>query len=308
MVDIRSELKQSERSAWWGVVGNFALMILKIVVGVIGHSQALIADGVHSGADLASSVAVVVGLRISRLPPDDEHNYGHAKAEAVAQKVVAVLLILAGFELGTNAIHLLFHGSTTTPSSLTLAVAAGVMALKEWMYISQKKVADRTGSHALMASARDNRVDVYSSAIAFAAIAGARLGIAHFDQLGAVAVAVLVFWLGVQLFSQAANDLMDRSANPELVDVIQRAAKNVSREIIAVSEVRTRVSGTQVLVDIKIVVDRNMSLLHAHELAHRVREAILTVPRVQDVMVHVNPADAERTLNSSEYGTIGKNS
>lgn len=293
MVDYRSESKISERSAWWGVVGNFFLMVIKIVIGILGNSQALIADGVHSGADLASSVAVVVGLRISRLPPDAEHNYGHAKAEAVSQKVVAVLLILAGFELGTNAVQAFFRPVGTMPSLMTLGVAAGVMLLKEWMYHSQRNVAKRTGSHALMASARDNRVDVISSAIAFLAIAGARVGIAHFDSAGALAVAILVFWLGVQLFSQAANDLMDRSANPELVQVIRRLAQNADAGVLTISDVRTRVSGTQVLVDIKIVVDRNLSLLAAHEMAHRVKNSIMTIPHIQDVMVHVNPADAD---------------
>jgi cation diffusion facilitator family transporter len=282
------------------VVGNLALTILKILVGVWGNSRALVADGVHSAADLAASAAVVIGLRISRLPPDEGHNYGHAKAEAVSQKVVAVLLILAGFELGTGALNTFRHPAVTVPSVASLVVAAAVMVLKEGMYRHQRAVARRTGSHALMASALDNRVDVISSAMATAGILGSRIGIPHFDALGALAVAGLVVWLGIQLFGQAANDLMDRAASPETVRSILQAAEAV-RGVLGVSEVRTRMSGVQVLVDIKIVVQRDISLVEAHEIALRVKDAIMQVARVQDVMVHVNPAPLNQVqVTSSE--------
>ncbi|MBX5466476.1 MAG: cation diffusion facilitator family transporter [Firmicutes bacterium] len=283
------ELRFSERSAWWGVVGNLALTAIKIGVGVVGHSQALVADGVHSAADLAASAAVAVGLRISQQPPDEGHNYGHAKAEAVAQKVVAVLLILAGFELGTRGLAAFAHPVPEVPSALALAVAAAVMVLKEGMYRSQRAVARRTGSHALMASALDNRMDVISSGLATAGILASRLGVPHADALGAVGVAGLVVWLGVQLFGQAANDLMDRAAGPETVAAIRAAAQGVEG-VLGISEVRTRMAGAMVLVDIAIVVDRKSSLLDAHAIAHAVEEAILALPRMQSVMVHVDPA------------------
>lgn len=297
MIDFRAESRRSERSAWWGMAGNLILTVLKIVIGVVGHSRALVADGVHSGADLASSVAVVVGLRVSRQPPDAEHNYGHAKAEAVAQKVVAVLLLLAGFELGNNAVGAFSHPAVQAPSLLTLYVALGAMVLKESMYRQQSRVARKTGSHALMASAKDNRIDVISSGLAAAGIVGSQLGIPHSDAVGALAVAALVAWLGVQLFSQAANDLMDRAADPQLVSAIRQMVQGVGA-VHWISEVRTRMAGTQILVDIKVVVDRELSLVEAHEVAHRVKSAIMTLPRIQDVMVHVNPSEANASTQS----------
>ena len=297
MVDIEGELRSSTRSAWWGALGNLLLTVLKISVGILGHSRALIADGVHSGADLVSSLAVVVGLRVSRIPPDAGHNYGHAKAEAVAQKVVALLLILAGFELGNNAVNAFVHPSHTRPSFLTLGVALAVMVLKWFMYRRQRTVAQKTGSHSLMAAALDSRMDVISSLIASAAIFGAQLGIPHFDALGALAVAILVAWLGIEIFSEAANDLMDRAAPPEVVAQMRETILQVAG-VKGISELRTRVSGTQTLIDVKIEVGRHLSLIEAHDISHRVKSALMMMPRVQDVMVHVNPAS--QSQNSKE--------
>lgn len=288
MIDVDGELQSSAKSALWGAVGNFVLMTLKIAVGLVGNSRALIADGIHSGADLGSSIAVIVGLKVSRLPPDDGHNYGHAKAEAVAQKVVALLLILAGFEVANGAIRALGRSVSQHPTLLTLIVSAGVMLVKWVMYARQKRLALKTKSHSLMASALDNRMDVISSAITTVAILGAQWGIPHFDAYGALGVAILIVWLGIEIFSQAANDLMDRAADPIVVDGIRDVSLRVPG-VKTIDEIRTRVAGTQVLVDLKIVVDRNISLLDAHRIAHRVRDAVMEQPRIQDVMVHVNP-------------------
>lgn len=280
---------QNANSARWGLIGNLFLTIIKLTVGILGNSRALIADGIHSGADLLSSAAVMVGLKISYQPPDEGHNYGHAKAEAVAQKVVALLLILTGYQIGANATHALFHPSSRPPSIITLVVASGAMALKWVMYRSQLSAARKTGSHALMASARDNRMDVLSSLIATLAIVGARLHIPHTDAIGALIVAGLVVWLGIEIFSQAANDLMDRSADETIVSAVMKAAHAVPG-VLGVSTMRTRVSGTHVLVDMEIDVDRTLSLLAAHDIAHEVEEQVTAVPSVKGITVHVNPA------------------
>lgn len=289
MLDAHRQLERSEASARGGTLLNALLAAIKIAMGIVGHSQALIADGVHSAADVAASVAVVIGLRVARQPADPAHNYGHAKAEAVAQKVVAVLLLLAGFEVGSGAVRSLVNPGIARPTTVTLIVAAGVMAVKEWMFRAQRGTALKTGSHALMAQARDNRIDVMSSGLATAGIVGAVLGWARADALGALAVAILVVWLGVSLFSQAAGDLMDRAAPPETAEGIAAAGRAVEG-VLGITALRTRMVGTLALVDIEILVGRDLTLVEAHAIAHRVRDRIMAAGPVQDVTVHVNPA------------------
>lgn len=299
--NLQADARTNARSAMWAAIGNFVLAAVKIFAGVTGHSRALVADGIHSAADLVSSIAVIVGLRIAQRPPDEGHNYGHAKAEAVSQKIVAVLLMFAGFQVGTNAFHAWFHPSRVKPSLLPLIIAGVATIIKVGMYISQRKVAKRTGSHAVMASALDSRMDIISSGIATAAIVAAVVGVPHADAVGALVVAILIIRLSYEIFSEAANDLMDRAAAPAVVTEIQSRVRKTAG-VMGVSSLRTRVSGTQVLVDIEIEVSRALSLVEAHRIAHQVKDAVMQIPRIQDITVHVNP----ETTNSSSKGGVAR--
>jgi cation diffusion facilitator family transporter len=289
---VREDQARNRGSAGWNLVSNALLTAVKLAVGVWGHSEALIADGVHSGADMLSALAVVVGLGVSGRPPDAGHNYGHAKAEAISQKVVAVFLLLAGLEVANAAVAGLRSGHLPTPSGATLWVALAAAVLKALMAFSQRRVAQRTGSHGILASSVDNQVDAVSSVVAAVGILASRLGWASGDQLAALAVAGLIVWGGVSVFSTAALDLMDPAADPKTVAEIRSAILSVP-EVRAVPVLKTRMSGATVLVDVEIDVDRRLSLVDAHAIAHRVHDVILKLPRVAEATVHVNPADEE---------------
>ncbi|AEJ41527.1 cation efflux family protein [Sulfobacillus acidophilus TPY] len=279
-------------SSWINLISNLGLMGFKLIVGIVGHSEALIADGIHSGADVLSSVAVVIGLWVAGRPPDEGHNYGHAKAEAISQKVVAVLLLLAGLEVANSALQAL-HAPHAVPDRLTLGVALLAMVIKGVMAWSQTRLARVTGSHAILASAVDNRVDAVSSLIAAAGIAATRGGWRPGDAVSALLVAAMIIWGGVSVFTTAAQDLMDPAADAETVEHIRSAILGVPG-VQAISLLRTRVSGTMVLVDVEIDVARDLSLVAAHDIAHRVHDVVLGVPRVSAATVHVNPAEDEK--------------
>lgn len=283
----------NRQSALRSLFGNLGLMVVKIAVGVVGHSSALVADGIHSGADFLSSLALVLGLSVAGRPPDEGHNYGHAKAEAVSQKVVAVLLLLTGFEVGNSAWTSLFHPSRTLPSWATLAVSVGALGFKWVLYVNQRGVAKITGSHGIQAAATDNLVDAVSSAIAALGILATRSGVLIGDPVAALMVAMMVIWAGVQIFSVAARDLMDPAAAPEVLKEIRHSALSIAA-VLGISSLRTRVTGQAVYVDLEIEVDQSLTLIDAHRIAHRVQEAVHAVPRVVGATVHVNPSDARR--------------
>ncbi|MCL8207652.1 MAG: cation diffusion facilitator family transporter [Actinomycetia bacterium] len=293
-----------ERSAWWGIASNALLTAVKVAAGVAGRSQALLADGIHSGADVGSSIAVLVGLRIARQPPDAEHNYGHHKAEAVAQKVVAVLLVLAGLDVMAGAASSLGRPPTVEPDRLALAVAVAAGVAKGILYVSQRALARRLRSHALGASAVDNLTDLVSSAAAVGGILGARMGWAHADAWGALLVGALVIAAGVRLFGQAASHLMDRAVDAETAELLRRQALAVPG-VLAVKEIRTRLAGPIILVDIKVVAPRTFSLVEAHSLAHAVKDRLMDVPHVADVMVHVNPSPEDAAPPTAPRTTHG---
>ncbi len=283
--------RQNQEAARSNVIFNLVLMVAKLVVGIVGQSQALIADGLHSGADVLSSIAVVIGLAVAGRPPDSGHHYGHAKAEAISQKVVAVFLLLAGLEVANSAIQGLTHPGAR-PSWLTFWVAVAAMVPKVFMAASQRRLAKRTGSHGILASAVDNQMDAVSSFVAALGIAATHVGFRSGDSLAALIVAVLVMWAGVEVFRTAASDLMDPAADAETEAGIRRIAAGCSG-VRRIAALRTRMSGTEVRVDLEIEVDRQLSLVAAHEIAHAVEDAVMDLDRVRGVTVHVNPAQED---------------
>lgn len=282
---------ENRRAARNNLVFNVVLMVVKLAVGIVGRSDALIADGLHSGADVLSSIAVVVGLVISGRPPDAGHHYGHAKAEAISQKVVAVMLLLAGLEVANSAIGGL-SAPKTHPSWLALGVAIAAMLPKAWMAVSQRRLAKRTGSHGVLAAAVDNQMDALSSFVAGAGILATRLGFQIGDSVAALAVAALVMWAGVDVFRTAALDLMDPAADAETEDRIRSVASDVPG-VRGITLLRTRLTGAAVLADLEIEVGRQLSLVAAHDIAHQVEEAVIQIPRMKGVTVHVNPAQED---------------
>lgn len=280
--------RRNHEAATHNLLFNLLLTVVKVVAGVLGRSEALIADGVHSGADVLSSIAVVIGLAGAGRPPDAGHHYGHAKAEAISQNVVAMLLLLAGMEVANTAISGLSHPGAK-PSWLTFAVALAAMLPKAFMAISQRQLAQRTGSHAVLAASVDNRVDAASSFIAAAGILASRMGFGPGDSIAALAVALLVMWGGIEVFRTAANDLMDPAADAFTERAIHSVALKVDG-VRSVSSLRTRVNGAGVLVDLEVEVDRTLSLIAAHDIAHAVQDAVTHIERVRGATVHVNPA------------------
>ena len=279
--------RANRQGARWNLSSNVLLMGVKLGIGIVGHSQALIADGLHSGADVFSSVAVVIGLAVSGRPPDRDHHYGHAKAEAISQKVVAVFLLLAGLEVANTAISS-FSRRGPVPSLLTLWIALAAGAFKVIMMWTQRRLAKKTGSHGILASAVDNQMDAVSSFVAAVGIGASRMGYLSGDSVAALVVASLVMWGGVEIFRTAAIDLMDPAADAETQEAIRKRVAMVAG-VRSISLLRTRVNGALIFVDVEIEVDRHLTLLAAHDIAHRVDRSVCELSRVQGVTVHVNP-------------------
>lgn len=281
---------QGETAGGVGIAVNLVLAAVKAAAGLVAGSAALLADAFHSGADAAASVAILAGFRISRRPADTCHPYGHGKAESIAGKVVALLLILAGLNIGLWSLRRALGVPAAAPGALALAAAALSIAAKEGMFRYQAAVARRIDSDALLASAWEQRSDSLSSVAALAGVAGARAGLPFLDPLAGAAVAAMVVHLGYRLFRKFADELMDKFDHPELIEAIAGAVNAVPGAG-RVHSVRARHVGHAVLVDLKITVDPALSVAAGHAIAHRARQAVIDrVERVADVMVHVDPA------------------
>lgn len=283
---------RDDRPAWAGLAGNLFLAALKIAVGLVGRSQALLADGIHSAADAVGSVAVLVGLRVARQPADAGHPYGHGKAESLAALAVAALLGLAGVEVAvSSAMALLRPTVAPDPALITLWVAALSVVLKEALYRYNRATGLRQRSPALLSSAEDHRSDAIASLAAVAGILGARLGVRLLDPAAAFFVSLFILRVGWLMGAGAVRDLVDARGEPRTLRRVVAEARAVPG-VAAVQQVRTRRMGPDVLVDLEIGVDGRRSLRDAHAVADSVRVRLVEgLAEVADVMVHVNPVE-----------------
>lgn len=282
--------RQGAVSAWAGILGNLLLAAFKLSAGVLAHSQAMLADGIHSLADLVGSSAVLVGFGVARHPADSCHPYGHDRAETVAAAVVALTLILAGLNVAYSAVHSLWMGVTAVPGLLALVAAVTSVVLKESLFRYKLAVGRRIDSPAVIANAWEHRSDVLTSLAAAAGILGARMGQPWLDPAAALAVSVFIIRWGWQTARSAVDDLMDRLPEPGTIDKIRAVAGSVAG-VEGVGEVRARRMGPNILVDLKIAVHPEISVAAGHRVAHLVRDEVIRgLPKVRDVMVHVDPA------------------
>ncbi len=285
-------LRRTLRATVWGAAVNLVLATVKLVAGIFGHSQALVADAVESFADLAGSFIVWRGLQIAARPPDDEHHYGHGKAESIAAALIATVLMLAAVAIGVRSVQeiLVRH---QPPEPWTLAVLVGVIVIKELLFRHVVREADATHSLAVRNDAWHHRSDAITSFAAGIGIAVAWIGGAQWaaaDDVAALFAAGIIGWNGWRLLRPALEDLMDAAPNPTLRAEVTRIAEAVTG-VDNVEKVLVRRSGWQLLVDMHVRVDPLMTVAASHQVAHAVKDAIRgTFPLVRDVLIHIEPS------------------
>lgn len=283
------------RVSIYSLLLNIALTAVKTAVGLAVQSDALLADAAHSGADVAGSIAVWIGLRVARRPADANHPYGHGKAEVIAAALVALLLLLAGADVSFESARALFE-PPEQPSIWAFVTVCGAIAVKEVMFRWQRAVGRRLRSPALLAGAVDHRSDVYSSSAAGlgigVALLGAQFGIRllrYADPLAGLAVAVVVVWIGWKLARQSFMLLMDERIGGERAERLARIIR-ATPGVLRLDDVRARAAGSYWIVDVRMSVDPEITVEVGHDIGKLVKARIMAeFGEVREVLVHVNP-------------------
>jgi cation diffusion facilitator family transporter len=281
----------AQKSTWVSIVINVVLTSLQVVGGFFAHSQALMADGLHSLSDLFSDVLVLYANRHGNRHADADHPYGHARFETAATLVLGTFLALLGVVLLVTAAMRLQHPEALRAVS-PLALAIGVVALvaKEGMFRYMLAVARRVRSQMLVANAWHARSDAASSLVVIVGVAGNLLGYTFFDLLAAAVVGVMIAHMGGKLAFEAMAELIDTGLNAEEVEAIRQTLLDV-HGVQGLHELRTRKMADNALVDAHIMVDPKISVSEGHYIAESARHAVLKKHHVMDVMVHIDPED-----------------
>ncbi|WP_338777335.1 cation diffusion facilitator family transporter [Metabacillus sp. FJAT-52054] len=289
-----NRFKQVQIAAVTGIAANLLLAVLKGVIGFISGSKALIADAAMSVTDVAGSVVVLFGIRLAKKPPDEDHPYGHGKAESIAAVVVAVLLTLVGFEIGKTSFEAFFKPAKA-PSPIAIAAVAAAIVIKEVMFQYNYRLGKRLKSDALIANAYDHRSDVFASLAALIGILGAIAGswfkidwLLYADPFAGVAVSILVLFTAWKVGSEAIHASLDHVMHDEDTAEMKETILNIEG-VKRIDELFAREHGHYAIVDVKISVIATLSVLEGHEIAKRVSAALMEYEEVQKVFVHVNP-------------------
>lgn len=275
---------------------NMALAAAKIVAGAIGNSYALIADGIESIADVMSSLVVWGGFWVAARPADEDHPYGHGRAETVAALIVAGLLLSSAVVIAIQSIKEITNPDRASPAPFTLLVLLAVICIKEWLFRKVFRAGAALESSSLQGDAWHHRSDAITSGAAFMGISIALIGGPAFksaDGFAALVACGIIAVNGVGFARRAINDLMDTAVSDKLVSV-RSCAESVD-SVTGVDECRIRKSGIRYLVDIHVQVDGSLSVRRGHEIAHEVKRALMgRDPSILDVLVHVEPAPVSK--------------
>jgi cation diffusion facilitator family transporter len=279
----------SLRVAIVNITANFLLTTAQVIIGIVGHSQALVADGMHTLSDTLADLLVIFALKHGRKGADEEHPYGHERIETAVTLILGIVLIGVAIGIAARAgMKLMAAGGLVTPSALTLWVALGTLVAKEAMYRYTIATANRFGSNMLRASAWHHRSDALSSLVVAVGIGGSLMGIAWFDAIAAIVVAAMIIKVGAQLSWQSLGELVDTGLAAEHLDAIRKTILSVSG-VKALHLLRTRRVGGQALADVHIIVDDHVSVSEGHQISEAVRAKLVKeIAPLADVMVHID--------------------
>lgn len=273
------------------IVGNILLSGFKLFAGFAARSSALISDAVHSASDVFSTVVVMVGIKVAHRAADKSHPYGHERMECVAAMLLAVLLAATGFGIGATGISQIFSGRYLPPAPGLLALAAAGISIltKEAMFWYTYFAAKRIHSSALMADAWHHRSDALSSIGSFAGILGARLGLPILDPLASVGICLFILKAAWDIFRDAIGKMTDHSCDDVTVAKLQELILK-QEGVLGIDDLKTRLFGDRIYVDIEIRADGNKTLTEVHAIAQRTHDAVEAYfPTVKHCMIHVNP-------------------
>jgi len=271
---------------------NATLAAGKAVAGTLGHSYALIADAIESFSDVLSSMVVLIGLRVAMRPPDENHPYGHGKAEPLAATMVSLALFGAAVIIAVESIHEI-RTPHSTPAPFTLGVLAAVVIIKEILFRYVVKVGQSLQSTAVRTDAWHHRSDAITSGLAFVGISIALLGGKGWetaDDWAALLASGIIMFNAYLLLRPAVLELTDSVPGAAIGDDVRKVALSAPG-VLSLDKCFVRKMGFDYYVDLHVVVDRDMPVWRGHQIAHAVKDAVRGAhPEVADVLVHIEPA------------------
>ncbi|MCK5707107.1 MAG: cation transporter [Candidatus Aureabacteria bacterium] len=289
----KSNCAEVQLVTWTSLIVNVLLSVLKFILGIVGSSQAVLADAVHSLSDMSTDIAILFGVRYWSAPADEEHPYGHQKIETIVTIIIGIILAVVALGIGYNALVALHRKHVSQPTIIAFIGALGSIICKEALYRWSSEKGKKIRSSALIANAWHHRSDALSSVlVAFALVIAVFIPSWSFvDHVGAVVVCLFIFHASWKIITTSFSELIDEGAGKNE----RKAIRDISLSqhgVRLVHAIRTRRVSNGIYVDLHVLVNGDMTVSTGHEISEKVKQALLKDgPDVIDVVVHLEPIE-----------------
>ena len=275
-----------------GILCNLLLCGLKLLAGLLSGSLAMIADAFNNLSDAGSAIVTLVGFRLAGAPPDKDHPFGHGRMEYLSAMGVAVLIILAGFELATSAVDKIFHPTVTKFSPVAVLILAVSIAIKLWMALFHRRIGKQIRSDALLAAGTDSRNDVICTAVVLVCAVAARFTTLPLDGYVGVAVALFVIWSGFTVIRDTVSPLLGQAPDPELVENIQQTVLSYEG-VVGIHDLIVHDYGPgRVIVSLHAEVPEDQSITKSHDVIDNIEMALMERYHIL-ACIHLDPVDTD---------------
>ncbi len=278
-------------ASWVSIAGNALLAILKIILGFISGSLAVVADGIDSAGDIATSIITLVTARFLAKPPNINYPYGYEKADAIATKALSFVIFFAGAQLAiATSRRIIFAEVQEMPGKLAIYITVFSIFAKLFLAFYLKRASKQTNSSMLLANGKNMQNDIIiSTSVLLGLILTYYFNLPILDRIIALAVSLWIMWVGLQIFLKTNTELMDGMKNPELYCELFNAIKKV-KGAHNPHRVRVRKLGNFHMISMDLEVESTMTVKDAHEVAKNVENEIKSaIPNVYDIVVHIEP-------------------
>jgi len=274
-----------------GVLVNALLVVLKFIAGVFGHSQALLADALHSISDLFTDAVVLAGLRVGRRPADEEHPFGHARFETLASTIVALILLAFAVYIGVDSARKIYLHTEYHPTWLTVIAAFLSILMKELLFRYTIRVGRLIKSNAVIANAWHHRSDALSSIAVLFGVTAAQINQNWhiLDSYAALLVSVLILKVGLEILRESILEFTDTSPDTEVLSQIKHCAFQV-QGVMNVHDLKARKLGGLMQMELHIIVKGDQTVTEGHRIAKEVEKCLIDeVDGLERVIIHVDP-------------------
>ena len=285
---MEERFKVTKKAGIYGIIGNIFLLLIKAIVGFASKSQAMIADCINSAGDIFASLMTFIGNKIASVPGDEDHNFGHGKAEYIFSLFIAVSMIIISIKTIIDAIITLFKGNEIIFSWWLIVVCAITIITKAVLFFYTRAMYKKYNNILLEASMADHRNDCIITTFTLISILLSLKGINWFDSIVGIGISAWICKTGIEIFIESYNILMDISIDEDTKDIILDLV-HAYKEIKGINELSSAPVGYQYIIFLTIAVDGNMTTFDSHKLADDLEKTIVELDKVYKAIVHVEP-------------------